>query len=261
MPSEKEQREENSISDPYLFLAYDHGLGRGPEDFEEYPQGADPAYVIDLAHEGKFSAIALEPGLAWLYRDEIQEKNVPLLVKVNGRTNFSQNSFLAPQLCTVEYAVGTLNATALGAVVFLGDSDEARMLRDLGHIVETATQYQLPVVGWMYTLEDYKKGGPGDPRRMAYAARVGAELGCDIVKVHWTGDAESFSWVCEAAGKTKVVVAGGIKTNTPEEFLGIMKEARDAGAAGVAVGRNIWQVSREEALETARQLRKLFPEK
>lgn len=254
--------EKNLLTGPYLFLAYDHGLGRGPVDFKNHPQGADPSYVIDLAHDGRFSALALEPGLARLYQNEIKQARVPLLVKVNGRTNFSNNSFFAPQLCSVQYAVERLGANALGAVVFLGDPDEGRMLEMLGHIVEEANQYEnthKPVVGWMYVVEDYKSSETADPERTAHAARIGAELGCDIVKVPWTGDVESFSWVCRAAGSaTKVVVAGGTKTDTPQDFLQIMRDAKEAGAAGVAVGRNIWQVEREEALKTAQALREIF---
>ena len=251
------------LNGPYLFLIYDHGLGHGPSDFVSYPKGADPSYVVELARHGQVTALGLEPGLARLYQDEIRAADIPLLVKVNGRTKFT-NSYLAQQLCSVEYAIEKLRADAIGAVVFLGDAEEPKMLGNLARIVETVSRYEtstkkIPVIGWMYTIKDYRQEGPADPARTAYAARVGAELGCNIVKVHWTGDPESFSWVCRSAGpKTKVVIAGGIKTDPPEEFLKTVGEAITAGATGIAVGRNIWQVPEEQALETTQRLREII---
>jgi len=75
---------------------------------------------------------------------------------------------------------------------------------------------------------------------VAHAARLGAELGADIVKTSYTGDIDSFRDVIKGC-PAPVVVAGGPKTNTDEEFLQMIKDAMEAGAAGVAVGRNIFQ--------------------
>jgi len=253
-----------NLAGPYVFLIYDHGLGQGPENFKSRPKSADPAHVIDLAKKGRFTALGLEPGIARLYKDEIRAANVPLIVKINGRTKFSPDAFFAPQLCSVEYAIENLHADAIGAVVFLGDDEEPRMLENLGRIAEAVSKYEtserhIPIIGWMYHVEDYSTGGVADPKRTAYAARIGAELGCNIVKVHWTGDKESFSWVCQAAGsKTEIVIAGGIKTDSPEEFLDTAREAKEAGAKGVAVGRNIWQAPQKEALYITESLHEIF---
>jgi fructose-bisphosphate aldolase, class I len=66
------------------------------------------------------------------------------------------------------------------------------------------------------------------------------ELGADFVKVPYTGDPESFSWVVKAAGEVKVLVQGGSKKTEAELFTEI-KGFMSAGASGMAVGRNIWQ--------------------
>jgi fructose-bisphosphate aldolase/2-amino-3,7-dideoxy-D-threo-hept-6-ulosonate synthase len=85
-----------------------------------------------------------------------------------------------------------------------------------------------------------KVTNPRDPQMVAHAARVGAELGADVIKTVYTGDIESFSRVVEGC-PVPVVIAGGPKTNTDREFLEMIREAMDAGARGVAIGRNVFQ--------------------
>ena len=66
------------------------------------------------------------------------------------------------------------------------------------------------------------------------------ELNADFVKVPYTGDIESFSWVVKTAGKTGVLAQGGKKTDA-NSFISEAEEIMKAGAKGMAVGRNIWQ--------------------
>ena len=79
------------------------------------------------------------------------------------------------------------------------------------------------------------------PSIVAYGARIGLELGADIVKVKYTGSQESFRRVVHSAYPTKVVMSGGPITKTDEEFLSRVKDVLAAGAIGIAVGRNVWQ--------------------
>jgi DhnA family fructose-bisphosphate aldolase class Ia len=66
-------------------------------------------------------------------------------------------------------------------------------------------------------------------------------LGADIAKIKYTGDRESFAQAVKAAGRCKVVLSGGEKTEKEEDFLQTMKDVMAAGAIGVAVGRNVWK--------------------
>lgn len=79
------------------------------------------------------------------------------------------------------------------------------------------------------------------PSIVAYGARIGLELGADIVKVKYTGSKESFRRVVQYAYPTKVVMSGGPITKTDEEFLSRVKDVIAVGAVGIAVGRNVWQ--------------------
>ncbi len=73
-----------------------------------------------------------------------------------------------------------------------------------------------------------------------WAARIGAELGADIVKTYYTGSTESFKEVTDAC-PIPVMLSGGAITDKPAEFLKVLKSVIDAGGRGCAVGRNLWQ--------------------
>ena len=98
----------------------------------------------------------------------------------------------------------------------------------------------MQVIAWMYPRGKSVKNLETSRDIVAYAARLGLELGADLVKVPYTGDVESFSWVVKSAGKTGVLAQGGIKKEETE-FLQEATEIMAAGAQGMAVGRNIWQ--------------------
>ena len=73
--------------------------------------------------------------------------------------------------------------------------------------------YGLPVVAWMYSRGKSIKN-EFDRKVLAYAARIGLELGADIIKIKYNGNPKDLAWVVKSAGKTKVVVAGGTKEET-----------------------------------------------
>ena len=80
--------------------------------------------------------------------------------------------------------------------------------------------------------------------------RLCAELGADIVKTNWPGDAESFARCVEAANGVPVVLAGGSRLEDAE-LLSRMEQARQAGAIGCSVGRNIFMHRNPEAITRA----------
>jgi DhnA family fructose-bisphosphate aldolase class Ia len=75
--------------------------------------------------------------------------------------------------------------------------------------------------------------------QLVVAARLGAELGVDIVKIRYAGPAEAFRQVVSAC-YCPVFVLGGSR-QAPEQLLSEIGQALQAGAAGVAIGRNVWQ--------------------
>ncbi|MEM0333499.1 MAG: fructose-bisphosphate aldolase, partial [Candidatus Aenigmatarchaeota archaeon] len=90
-----------------------------------------------------------------------------------------------------------------------------------------------------------------------YAARVGAEIGFDVVKTYYTGDKESFSKVVKDCF-VPILVAGGPKIEEEREFIKIVEDVMSVGAAGIAVGRNVWERNDEEALKILEDLRRII---
>jgi fructose-bisphosphate aldolase/2-amino-3,7-dideoxy-D-threo-hept-6-ulosonate synthase len=79
-----------------------------------------------------------------------------------------------------------------------------------------------------------------DPTAVAHAARIGAELGADIIKTNYTGDPDTFKHVLESC-PAPVIIAGGPKTETPQETLQMVYDSMRVGAAGLSIGRNVFQ--------------------
>lgn len=225
--------------DKTLILAYDQGLEHGPSaDFDL--KNVDPQYVLDIAEKGRYNAIALQNGVAEKYYHGLSRK-IPLIVKLNGKTNMPKIEPFSTQLCSIKRAVN-IGAHAVGYTVYIGSNREAEMFSQFSKIVEEAHDYSIPVIMWAYPRGQFVSN-PLATDTLAYSARVGLELGADFVKIGYNNDLEGFKWVVKSAGATKVVVAGGDKEDD-REFLMKAKDVLEAGAAGLAVGRNIWQNER-----------------
>jgi class I fructose-bisphosphate aldolase len=229
-----------------LILAYDQGMEHGPTDFNA--RNVDPEFFLNLALEGKYSAIALLPGVAEKYYQGAY-REVPLILKLNAKTSLAKINPVSRQICSVERAV-KLGASAVGYTIYDGSPNEPEMLQEFGKIVEQAHDYGLPVVAWMYPR------GPEikelDNNVLAYSARIGLELGADIIKMKFNGDVENLKWIVRCAGRTKVVISGGERTD-PLTFLNEAGKVMGAGCLGMAVGRNIWQADKPYSVTKALQ--------
>ena len=219
-----------------LFLAYDQGLEHGPSDFND--KNVDPNYIIDIAKKGRYTGIVFQKGIAEKYNSEIKKSRVPLIVKLNGKTNLFKGEPIARQLCTVREAI-KLGASAVGYTIYIGSDYEDEMFQEFENIQREAHKKNLPVIAWIYPRGKSVKG-KNKAKLMAYAARTGLEIGADIIKIKYEGKVKDLKWAVKSAGKTKVVIAGGIKK---QEAI-ILKQVREimkAGCIGLAIGRNIWQ--------------------
>lgn len=216
-----------------LFLAYDQGLEHGPSDFDR--DNADPAKILEIASSGHFDGFICHRGIAEEYA---ADRKVPLILKLNGKTSLVDGEPVSKAITTVADAV-QLGADAVGYTVYVGSAHEAEMLTEFGKILDEAHSAELPVFGWMYPRGG-KVQDPHDPEAIAYATRVGLELGADAIKAYYPGSSESVAELVKLAGRSRVVIAGGLKVS-PDTFTAEVKGAIEAGAAGIAVGRNVWQ--------------------
>lgn len=223
------------INGKVMLLAYDQGFEHGPVDFNE--KSVDPAYIMKIAKNGDFTGVVFHEGVAARYYDK--ESGVPLIVKLNGKTSFQGEEPLSLQLCSVKKAA-EMGAIGVGYTIYVGSQSEEQMMVEFSRIEDEAHERGMIVIAWMYPRGRKVAGRENDRDVVAYGARLALEMNADFVKIPYTGDPESFSWAVRAAGKTGVLAQGGQKTdwgNLEEEVKGVMQ----AGAKGIAIGRNIWQ--------------------
>lgn len=235
----------------FAFLAYDQGLEHGPEDFRVNVEAVSPRFVLELARDHDYTAVVLQQGTALAMRDQYPE--VPRLIKLNGKAAIAKGEPYSPLLCPVDFAVKALRAVAVGYTIYAGSEHEGRMLAEFAEVVRDAQSYGVPTVAWVYP-RGKAVTNDATPEIVAYAARIAYEMGADIAKVKWTGSVDTFRWVCQSAADTKVVLSGGVKTEEPADFVKVVEQVLQAGGAGVAVGRNVWQRPRPEAARISREI-------
>jgi len=220
-----------------LILAMDHGLEHGPTDFDPVPETIDPTTVFDVATHDAVTAMAVQKGIAETYYPSYEDE-VALVAKLNGASNLRMGEPISPKNMTVEYAA-EIGADAVGYTLYPGSNHEPEMFEDFREVQETAREHDLPVVCWSYPRgQGVKNDTKGDV--IAYAARVALELGADVTKVKYPGSPEAMEWVTRSAGEVPVLMSGGSKDDE-QTFLDRVRAVMDAGGAGLAVGRNVWQ--------------------
>lgn len=219
-------------------LACDQGLEHGPEDFNL--KNIDPTYILDIALESHYNAIILQSGVAEKYYHEAY-KEVPLVVKLNGKTSIPHLTPISRQICSVDRAI-KLGASAVGYTVYPGSDREPEMFSEFGKIVEQAHDYGVPVIAWMYPRGQAVRNDMST-EILAYSARIGLELGADFVKLKYNDDPEGYKWVVKNAGRSRVLTAGGTKVES-KSFVQQAEEIMKTGATGMAIGRNVWQATK-----------------
>ena len=165
-------------------------------------------------------------------------KDVGLIIHLSAGTTLSPDPNAKELACTVEEAL-KLGADAVSVHINLGADTDKEMLKQLGYVGERCMEWQMPLLAMMYTRGPKIKN-EYDVNNTKHAARVAAELGADIVKVVYTGSPESFAEVVDGC-HLPVLIAGGEKMETDEQIVKMIEGALKAGAAGLSIGRNVFQ--------------------
>jgi class I fructose-bisphosphate aldolase len=215
-----------------IIVPLDHGVTVGPicglVDLRE---------TVNSVVEGGANAVLMHKGLIRCgHRGG--GKDIGLICHLSASTALSPFPNAKTMVASVEDAL-RLGADAVSVHVNLGDASERDMLRDLGRLTSSASDWGVPVLAMMYARGP-KVENQYDADVVAHCARVGVELGADVVKVVYTGDMESFAKVVEASC-VPVVIAGGEKMDSPADVLRMVHDAILAGASGLSIGRNIFQ--------------------
>ena len=174
---------------------------------------------------------------------------VAAIVNVTASTTLATHT--RKVLCTdVESAVAA-GADLVAVHVNVTSRHERNMLRTLSTVVRKAEVLGVPVFAIMYPRregdeddDNYQEWREAEPERysqlVAHAARIGMELGADVVKTPYTGSPETFARVVEAIHPVPIVIAGG---SLCSEFAAVSaaRGAVAAGARGVSFGRNVFE--------------------
>jgi fructose-bisphosphate aldolase, class I len=144
-------------------------------------------------------------------------------------------------------------ADAVVMYVALAGDNEAEAITYLSRIGETCELLGMPFIAEAEYPNAYQSlntmSHEYGPDYLKRNARLCAEMGADIVKVNWSGDQQSFEEIIRACGRPVVLAGGSLLSDA--ELLGRMAAARDVGAIGCSVGRNIFQHKRPEAITRA----------
>jgi len=215
-----------------IIVPMDHGVSSGPIEGLTNIKKA-----VERVAEGGANAVVIHKGNVRLAFGD-GRKNIGLIVHISASTDWSPRKNDKVLVGAVEEAL-KLGADMVSIHVNMGAEDERGMLRDFGMVSRACEEWQIPLLAMIYGRGP-KIENQYDPKVVAHCARLGAELGADIVKVPYTGDPETFAKVVEGAG-IPVVIAGGPKMKSKEDVLRMVEGAIKAGGAGLSIGRNVFQ--------------------
>lgn len=222
-----------------VVIPMDHGVSAGP-----LPGLVDmPASIRSM--QTSADAILVHKGIAKQYPTLFADQ--PLILHLSASSDLSPRSLKKVLVCTVGEAI-ELGADMISVHVNVGNEYDADMIRDLGDVSRECFRSEIPLLAMMYPRGPEVKD-PKGVREVKIAARLGAELGADIVKVPYTGSTETFKEVVRGC-PVPVVIAGGSKEGD-RAVLEMIRGAVDAGAAGVSLGRNAWQHEHPEGMVKA----------
>jgi class I fructose-bisphosphate aldolase len=226
-----------------FILAMDHA-----SLFGTMPGLESPGEVIRKIRQGGADAILTTYGVSKQFAEQIG--GMGLILRVDGGV-----SLLAQERGPLSLLYGVddalrLGADAVGCMCMPGSKFEAETLPYLSDLVTQCSEWNMPV------MAEVLPGGFEDPanlwtaENLAHVCRIGAEMGVDFIKTAYSGDVESFRQVVEQV-YVPLVVLGGSKSDDPRDLLESIHGAIQAGASGVAVGRNVYQYPEPEKITAA----------
>ncbi len=215
-----------------IIIPMDHGVSAGPIEGLKNLQE-----TVNKVAEGGANAVLGHMGLA-KYGHRGYGHDVGLIIHLSASTSLSPDPNHKVLVTTVEEAI-KVGADAVSVHVNVGAEDEYEMLQGLGYVAGKCDEWGIPLLAMMYP-RGKKVRSEYDVDVVKHAARIGAELGADIVKTNYTGSPETFKEVVEGC-PVPVIIAGGPKMDSEKELLEMIEGSLKAGGKGVAIGRNVFQ--------------------
>jgi DhnA family fructose-bisphosphate aldolase class Ia len=221
----------NPASQNAVVVAMDHAAILGP-----IPGILDPRKTVELITKGKPDTFFMPAGAVKLVYPYFIEHHIPFLLSIDTCVEMGPEPDYFMLSDSVMHAV-QFGASGVSMHVMVGAEKTSDMLKGLAKVAEECDNLGMPLLAIMYP-SGFEKNN--DVSHVKWAARIGSELGADIVKTHYTGSIESFAEVT-ATCPVPVMLSGGPASDDPRDFLLMLKDVMVAGGRGCAVGRNLWQ--------------------
>jgi DhnA family fructose-bisphosphate aldolase class Ia len=220
-----------------LLVPVDHGPWLGPVEGIVRPRA-----VAERLQAGGANALLISPGFARAV-EPVLKPSTAIVLRVSLAMGLAPDATQETPVATVDTAL-RMDADAVAVSIFFGQGGEVATMRYLGELTERSSRFGMPVVAEMMPPQEDAYDG----QAVAHAARIGFELGADIIKTNYCGDVEAFRRVV-AASPVPILTAGGpSKDSGDESTLQLVRDVIAAGAAGVAIGRRVWQSDDPEGL-------------
>jgi putative autoinducer-2 (AI-2) aldolase len=215
-----------------------------PQDGRTVMLAADHGYFLGPTHGLESPRKTLEPLLP--YADAVMvtrgtvrtsfspSVQTPIVLRVSGGTSILAKDLSDEGVTTSMKEAMRINAAAVALSIFVGSEREKQTLLELGKLVNEGEEYGIPVLAVTAVGKELEKR---DARYLSLSCRIAAELGAHFVKTYYC---EGFNHVVEST-PVPVVVAGGPRLDTELQVFQLVHDSIDQGAAGVDMGRNIWQ--------------------
>lgn len=228
-----------------VVIAMDHAAIAGPLQGIEEPERIVRTCVAEhvdgiLTNKG-FVDASVD---AW-------DRQTALVLRMTGGFTLLGGGFQEELVVEPETAVA-YGATCVAMTVKFGHEQEGRLIRQASLCIDACHRLGLPVM-----LEAMARGSlhgrsfPQDePEAIMMAARMGAELGADVIKTYYTGDKKSFARVV-AGCPVPILILGGTRTDSVQNVFQDIADSLEAGGKGVAIGRNIWEHGNVERMVRA----------
>jgi fructose-bisphosphate aldolase/2-amino-3,7-dideoxy-D-threo-hept-6-ulosonate synthase len=204
----------------------------------------DPVAAARLFVDAGADALLMHEGLVDVCAPVFAGR-AALIVKLTTASWETTDSTRRVQVTSVRRAV-TLGASAVAVNCFVGVPHDGDLLAQLGRIADECQTWGMPLVPLINPHPRHQF----DAVRVAYACRVGAELGGDLVKSDYPGTPEGFALAVQTCPRPVIIEESPLPL-TPEGTLQTVEGVLAAGGAGVMFAHRIWDAPRPAALARA----------
>ena len=212
-----------------LLSPLDHGGWLGPVRGLHRPRT-----IVEAVIAGGANALLISPGF-YKRVAPIVPPSVGIVLRVSLTAGLSQEGFQETPIASLETAL-RMDADAIVVSVFFGRTGDIEIYRWLASLIDNAERYGMPVVAEM--MPPFDKAYEAEP--IAHAARIGMEIGADIIKTNYCGDVATMRDIT-ASAPVPIIVAGGPSKGEDDDTATMARDAVAGGAVGVAIGRRVWQ--------------------